>query len=68
MHRHHGMILNPALLALLALGAGGCPDDPEPACKKGECPVNDPAPDDPSVGAPPSRPLATPARAPNAKP
>lgn len=56
----HGMMRNPALLALLALSAG-CPDDPEPAgtgpdCKKGECPVDQPLPDDP--------PIATPAPAP----
>ena len=48
---------NPGLLALLALGATGCPEEPEPAgtappCKDSGCPVDDPAPEDPSVAAP----------------
>lgn len=50
--RSLGIMRRPGLLALLALGAAGCPDDPEPAgtgpdCKKGECPVDQPQPDDP---------------------
>lgn len=53
----HGMIRNPAFLTLLALGAMGCPDDPEPAgtgpdCKKGERPVDEPLPSDPTIAAP----------------
>ena len=54
--RSLGIMRRPGLLALLAFGAGGCPEDPEPAstappCKSGDCPVDVPAPDDPSIAA-----------------
>jgi len=63
--RRLGMMLDPGLLTLLVLGAAGCPDDPEPAstspCKDGVCPVDEPAPLDTSIAAPPPAPPPPPA-------
>jgi hypothetical protein len=58
MHRHRLFIS-----ALAALFTAGCPDDPEPAgtgpeCKKGECPVDQPLPNDPPIATPAPAPMS----------